>query len=51
MLLDNQASANIINNANLLTDIRKSQQTIVLNGVQNNASGVGWGGVMKCSMV
>ena len=40
VLLDNQASVNIFNNADLLTDIAKSQQTIVLNGVQNDASGV-----------
>jgi hypothetical protein len=40
VLLDNQASVNIFNNANLLTDIGKSQKTIVLNGVQNDASGV-----------
>ena len=40
VLLDNQASVNIFNNADLLTDIVKSQHTIVLNGVQNDASGV-----------
>ena len=37
MLLDNQASVNIFCN---LTDIRKSQHSILLNGVQSEAHGV-----------
>ena len=40
VLLDNQASVNIFCNANLLTDIRKSQHAILLNGVQLEAKGV-----------
>ena len=34
VLLDNQACVNIFCNPSLLTDIRKSQHAILLNGVQ-----------------
>ena len=40
MLLDNQASVNIFCNPALLTDIRKSQNVILLKGVQSKAKGV-----------
>lgn len=39
-MLDNQASANIFSNAHLLTDIRKAENGIILNGVQADATGV-----------
>ena len=37
VLLDNQATVNIFNNIDLLKNIRKSNHTILLNGVQANA--------------
>lgn len=37
VLLDNQATINIFNNIDLLKNIRKSNHTILLNGVQANA--------------
>ena len=40
VLLDNQASVNIFNNADLLTNIKRSENRIVLNGVQADAQGV-----------
>ena len=40
VLLDNQASVNIFCNPSLLTDIRKSQHAILLNGVQSEVHGV-----------
>ena len=40
VLLDNQASVNIFCNPALLTDIRRSQHAILLNGVQSGAKGV-----------
>ena len=40
VLLDNQASVNIFCNPSLLTGIRKSQHSILLNGVQLGAKGV-----------
>jgi hypothetical protein len=40
VLLDNQASVNVFCNANLLTDIRRSEHGILLNGVQANAEAV-----------
>lgn len=40
VLLDNQASVNIFCNPALLTDIRRSQHAIILNGVQSGAKGV-----------
>ena len=38
--MDNQASVNIFCNSALLTDIRKSQNAILLKGVQSEAKGV-----------
>ena len=40
VLLDNQASVSIFCNASLVTDIRKSQHSILLNGVQREAIGI-----------
>ena len=40
VLLDNQASVNVFCNPSLLTDIRKSEHAILLNGVQLEAKGV-----------
>ena len=40
VLLDNQASVNIFCNSALLTDIRRSQNAILLKGVQSEAKGV-----------
>ena len=40
ILLDNQASVNVFCNPDLLTDIRKSKNGILLNGVQLEAEGV-----------
>ena len=34
VLLDNEASLNIFNNAELLTDLRKSESTIRVSGIQ-----------------
>ena len=40
VLLDNQASVSIFCNRDLLSNVQKSQNQIVLNGVQANAKGV-----------
>ena len=40
VLLDNQASVSIFCNRDLLTDVKKSDNQIVLNGVQANVKGV-----------
>ena len=40
VLLDNQASVNIFRNPDLLTNIRSADNGILLNGVQQSASGV-----------
>jgi hypothetical protein len=40
VLIDSQASVNVFKSKHLLRNIRKSQRSIVLNGVQSGASGV-----------
>ena len=40
VLLDNQASVNVFSNGDLLTDIRRSEHGILLNGVQADAPAV-----------
>ena len=40
MLLDNQATINIFNNIDLLTKVRKSKNTVLLNGLQGNADAI-----------
>ena len=40
VLLDNQASVSIFSNRDLLTDVKRSENQIILNGVQSDAKGV-----------
>ena len=40
VLLDNQSSVNVFKNPDLLTDMRKSSNNVVVNGVQRGAKGV-----------
>ena len=40
MLLDNQATINIFNNIDLLTNVRKSKNTVLLHGVQANVDAI-----------
>jgi hypothetical protein len=40
VLIDSQASVNVFKSKHLLRNIRKSQRSIILNGVQSGASGV-----------
>ena len=40
VLLDSQASVNVFSNRSLLRNIRKSQNNVILNGVQSNIEGI-----------
>ena len=40
ILLDNESSLNVFNNSELLKNVREARKTVIMNGVQNGATGV-----------